>query len=214
MTMLEELKGPSLTFNRKVLVIDDSRSIQEDYRKILAPPEEDRALDLAEAELFGGAGPGPGPGRDEIRFQLEAAMQGEDGVDLVTDACRDERPYAMAFVDVRMPPGWNGVETTRRLWEADPRLQVVICSAYSDHSWEDIVKTLGPTDRLVILKKPFETIEVRQLALAMTTKWNLSRDGERMQREMEAMIDALTYELEKRGESLPPGLKGFAGQDE
>ncbi len=76
----------------------------------------------------------------------------------------------MAFVDVRMPPGWDGVETTARIWEKYSDLQVVICTAYSDYSWEDMLKRLGYSDRLVILKKPFDTIEVLQLAISMTEK--------------------------------------------
>src|SRR5258708_17503219 len=79
----------------------------------------------------------------------------------------------MAFVDVRMPPGWDGVETTAKIWEKYPDLQVVLCTAYSDYSWEDMLKKLGYSDRLVILKKPFETIEVLQLAVSMTEKWRL-----------------------------------------
>ena len=59
----------------------------------------------------------------------------------------------MAFVDVRMPPGWDGVETTAKIWQKYPDLQVVICTAYSDYSWEEMLKKLGYSDRLVILKK-------------------------------------------------------------
>ena len=79
----------------------------------------------------------------------------------------------MAFVDVRMPPGWDGVETTAKIWQKYPDLQVVICTAYSDYSWEEMLKKLGYSDRLVILKKPFDNIEVLQLAISMTEKWRL-----------------------------------------
>jgi len=77
----------------------------------------------------------------------------------VREAVRAARPFAVAFVDVRMPPGWDGVETTCRLWEADPDLQVVICTAYSDHSWDEMIARLGTSDRLVILKKPFDVMK-------------------------------------------------------
>jgi CheY-like chemotaxis protein len=221
-TTLDDIRIDSLTVNRRILVVDDSLSIQQDYRKILAPTTEEHAdadadLAAAEAELFGGDDEGGGRGTGSpassplgrVRFELDAATQGEEGVDRVAEAARDDRPYAMAFVDVRMPPGIDGVETARQLWEADPRLQIVICSAYSDHSWEHIVRTLGPSDNLVILKKPFESIEVRQLALTLTTKWNLARDSATMQKEMEGMIEALTYELDKHGGAAPkPAWRG------
>jgi PAS domain S-box-containing protein len=78
-------------------------------------------------------------------------------------------------VDMRMPPGWDGLETIRRLWQVYPELEVVICTAYSDHSWHQIQQTLGTNERLLILKKPFDKVEVEQLALALTEKWNLRR---------------------------------------
>jgi two-component system NtrC family sensor kinase len=83
----------------------------------------------------------------------------------------------MAFVDVRMPPGWDGVETTARIWEADPDLQVVICTAYSDCSWEEMLDKLGRSDRLVILKKPFDRVEVLQLANSLSRKWHLLQES-------------------------------------
>ena len=80
----------------------------------------------------------------------------------------------MAFIDVRMPPGWDGIETTAKIWEIDPELQVVICTAYSDYSWDQMIARIGQSDRLVILKKPFDNIEVMPLANALTEKWRLS----------------------------------------
>ena len=79
----------------------------------------------------------------------------------------------MVTVDVRMPPGWDGIETTQKLWEVDPDLQVVICSAYSDYSWDEIIAKLGNSDRLLFLKKPFDAMEILQLANALTEKWRL-----------------------------------------
>ena len=80
----------------------------------------------------------------------------------------------MAFVDVRMPPGWDGVETIARIWEVDPELQIVVCTAYSDYSWEEMRAKVGQPDSLLVLKKPFDNIEVQQLAHALTKKWLLN----------------------------------------
>jgi PAS domain S-box-containing protein len=106
---------------------------------------------------------------------MESAFQGEEGLTKVERALAAEKPYALAFVDMRMPPGWDGLETIRRLWQVYPELEVVICTAYSDHSWHQIQQTLGINERLLILKKPFDKVEVEQLALALTEKWNLRR---------------------------------------
>ena len=83
------------------------------------------------------------------------------------------RPYSVAFVDMRMPPGWDGIETIARLWQADPDLQIVICTAYSDYSWEEILRQLGNRNSLAVLKKPFDNIEVIQLCetLARNGPW-------------------------------------------
>ena len=80
---------------------------------------------------------------------------------MVEEAMRSGQPFSMAFVDVRMPPGWNGIETIQHLWKVDPDLKVVICTAYSDYSWREIIEQLGVTDRFLILQKPFDGVEVR-----------------------------------------------------
>ena len=111
-------------------------------------------------------------------------------------------PYAMAFVDVRMPPGWDGVETTRELWKVAPDLQIVICTAYSDYSWQEMLAKIGGSDRLVILKKPFDTIEVLQLANALTEKWNLLRQTKAHAEEMERRVRVRTADLEATNAAL------------
>ncbi|HET9646121.1 MAG TPA: response regulator, partial [Burkholderiaceae bacterium] len=103
------------------------------------------------------------------------AMQGQQAVEMVSRKLRIGQPYALAFVDMRMPPGWDGVQTIERLWQADARLQVVICTAFSDHSWDAVLARLDVHDRLLILKKPFDPIEVRQLAHALTAKWQTTQ---------------------------------------
>jgi len=96
---------------------------------------------------------------------------------------------------MRMPPGWDGVETISRLWQADPSLQVVICTAYSDYSWDQIVEKLGITDRLLILKKPFDDAEVCQLASAMTGKWLVTQQAQIKIDDMEVLVEKRTAEL-------------------
>jgi PAS domain S-box-containing protein len=163
------------SINRRILVIDDNRAIHEDFLKILRPANTKAdALDQHEIDLFGPSEvyeSGPG-------FELDFACQGQEGLALVCRACDEGRPYAMAFVDVRMPPGWDGIETTARMWEKDPRLQIVICTAYSDYTWQRLAAKLQHLDKVVILKKPFDVIEVLQAATAFTEKWHLQRQVE------------------------------------
>ena len=71
---------------------------------------------------------------------------------------------------MRMPPGWDGVETIEHLWHVDPELQVVLCTAFSDLAWDYVIQRLGHSDQLLILRKPFHAIEVWQLASALTQK--------------------------------------------
>ena len=79
--------------------------------------------------------------------------------------------YSVAFVDVRMPPGWDGVETVSKIMEVDSKIQIAFCTAYSDYAIEDIVDKFGLSDRVMILQKPFDPVELQLLAVSMTQKW-------------------------------------------
>ncbi|HVG59282.1 MAG TPA: response regulator, partial [Hyalangium sp.] len=164
--------NPPASPRRRILIIDDNPSIHQDFKKILAGGEITTSLDELETAIFGDT---KSRGRGEYAFEVDSASQGEEGVQRVQDAAQEGRPYALAFVDIRMPPGIDGVETTARLWQVDADLQVVLCSAYADYSWEEVAQRLGINQRLLILRKPFDNIEVRQMAHALAQKWDLSR---------------------------------------
>ncbi|WP_412851625.1 putative bifunctional diguanylate cyclase/phosphodiesterase [Ectothiorhodospira shaposhnikovii] len=160
---------PSLP--HRVLIIDDNPAIHEDFRKILGRGHDKAdALQDMEHMLFGGNVAGAAA----RTFELDSAFLGKEGLDCVRAAVAQGRPYALAFVDGRMPPGWDGVETIKRLWEECPDLQVVLCTAYADYSWSEIMGVLGQTDNLLILKKPFDIVEVLQIAHALTRKYELN----------------------------------------
>ncbi len=187
--------------NRRILVIDDTPSIHDDFRKILATSAAGAGaaeLDALANAIFGGTTPAVAAEPD---FELDSALQGQEGLALVQRALAERRPYALAFVDMRMPPGWDGLETIQHLWAADPRLQIVICTAYSDHGWSAISEKLGRSDRLIILKKPFDQIEALQLAHALTEKWELTRAAQLRSDELEAMVAARTAELQAAKEA-------------
>src|SRR5688572_30326226 len=190
------------TRNNRILVIDDNPAIHADVRKILCPQVSDStaSLDLLEAELLGGDD--PAPVRKRATFSIDDAHQGREALELMKKSIAAGLPYAMAFVDVRMPPGWDGVETTLELWKVAPDLQIVICTAYSDYSWDDLLSRLGSSDRLVILKKPFDTIEVLQLANALTEKWNLIQQSHAHAAQLENRVRARTTELQESNSAL------------
>jgi CheY-like chemotaxis protein len=152
---------------RRILVIDDSTDIQKDFARILCPEPERHWDELArlEAALFGKEHSPDEPGQ---LFELEAALQGSQGVAKVQEAMASGRPYSLVFLDYRMPPGWNGFETLRQLRKVAPRLPVVLCSAFSDYSWAEMIQEFGEGHLLMELRKPFNKNELYSLAVSLT----------------------------------------------
>jgi signal transduction histidine kinase len=185
--------------NRRILIVDDSHAIHQDFSKILLV-ENNTVLDEMEAILFGQGF--STPAHSGINFTLDSAFQGEEALEKVKQAAAQNRPYALAFVDVRMPPGWDGIQTIEHLWQVDPDLQVVICTAYSDYSWQETFARLGKSDHLLILKKPFENIEVLQLANAMVYKWNSTAQAKMKMADMERQVQQRTEKIAQQNIQL------------
>jgi diguanylate cyclase (GGDEF)-like protein len=189
--------------NRRILVIDDNSAIHEDFQKILGDDSQAHSavastLSAAERVLFGD---GTAVTARPV-FQIDCAMQGQQGARCAEVAASEGRPYAMAFVDMRMPPGWDGLETIERLWAVDSDLQIVICSAHSDYDWRDVFERLGHSDRLLVLKKPFEPIEVLQCASALTCKWHHEQQLRRHVESLERTVMVRTEGLEAANRQL------------
>jgi two-component system, NtrC family, sensor kinase len=190
-----------LAANLRVLVVDDMPSIHDDFRKILCPAPSVRGeMAALEMALFDDAPPAAGAAAPQ--YDVAFALQGKEGAAKVDEALTAGRPFALAFVDMRMPPGWDGIETIERLWRLDPQLQVVICTAYSDHSWTDVLRRLDVRDRLLVLKKPFDSIEVSQLASTLTAKWNLSQRAALQMSGLEDEVLQRTSELRRSNAAL------------
>jgi signal transduction histidine kinase len=186
--------NPESAPNRRVLLVDDNRAIYDDFRRILVPRDSAAgALDSAAAALFGEPAVAAAP--ESAPFDLDYAQQGAEACEKAREALAAGRPYALAFVDMRMPPGWDGLTTIRQLWEIDPDIQAVICTAYSDRSWSEIQTELTARDRWLVLKKPFDKVEVLQLAQALTEKWNLARSARQHLATLEERVSLRTEQL-------------------
>ncbi len=181
--------------NNRILVVDDNPAIHGDFNKILRPPTPaGSALDDSALQLFNIT---PRARRHPV-VELSFASSGEEALSLVKQARSRQEPFAMAFMDVQMPPGWDGVQTVQRLWEVEPDLQIVFCTAYSDYSWADLAERLGHSDKFLILKKPFEAIEVTQLAVAMLQKAEATRESQRRVSELDTLVAERTRHLHEQ----------------
>jgi len=178
--------------NHRILVVDDNQAIHDDFRKILGADAAETEFDAEEAKLFRGSADTV----QRVEFEMDFAYQGQEALELVRSAVAAGRRYAMVFMDVRMPPGWDGLETTLELWKVDPDLQIVICTAYSDYSWDEMMKMIVTPERVLILKKPFDSIEVLQFAHALTEKWSLLQVARQNAETLELTVKMRTLELD------------------
>jgi signal transduction histidine kinase len=179
--------------NKRIIVIDDEETILNDYLMILAPPPQNIALlqekAALEVELFGESA-GSEQDRQE-QYQVTTARQGMEGYDKIKEAQASGKPFAVAFIDIRMPPGWDGLQTARRIRQLDGNIEFIIVTAYSDRERREIVDQVGTPEKLLYLKKPFDPDEIRQLALSLTRKWELERKTERHKEYLENLLEAV-----------------------
>ena len=198
--------------NNRVLIVDDSQAIHDDFRKILpCNHQSDRLSELLSQVIDDepvGSQRVPEAGRADGKvFQLEYAYQGMEAVEKVRAALEANQPYALVYTDVRMPPGISGIEAARRMWEIDGNLEIVVVTAYSDHSWRNILDELGGTDQLQFIRKPFDTTTIKQMTLALTRKWNLNRQVQHHVEELEETVAERTVELRRKVAELEQALR-------
>ena len=196
------------SYSNRILIIDDNKDIHEDYRKVLIPSDEHlnklKEAVFEERELS----------VEAPTYEIDSAFQGEEGLQQVQKSLEEQRPYFLAFVDIRMPPGWDGVETIEKILAADRDIQTVICTAYSDYTWPDMIRKLGWSDRVLILKKPFDSIEVHQLACALKEKWQLLQQSRFRLDFLQAKVDERTAEIRATLEATTDGILVISKQAE
>lgn len=179
---------------KRILIVDDNKSIHEDIKKILAINIVNTEIDKFEELLF-----------DEKKetnhrskeFVIDDAYQGEEAISLVKGAENEQFPYSLIFMDVRMPPGIDGIETIHQIWASYPNIEMVICTAYSDYSWDEIMEKFGFTDQLLFLKKPFDAVSLKQITYSLTTKWEIGRKNKEYMEYLEKEVETRTAELKR-----------------
>jgi PAS domain S-box-containing protein len=177
-----------------VLVADDEPQILALFKELLAPDED---FDLLPRGASSGAPAAPAP-----RYAVTSCRQGEEAVEAVREGVRTGRRYALAFLDVRMPPGRGGLWAAGEMRRLDPYVQIVIMTAFSDIDAEEMARRVPPADRLLYQQKPFHPQEVRQFAASLCSKWSSERDFLSLQTRLESIVAERTRELAESNERL------------
>ncbi|MFC1512990.1 PAS domain S-box protein [Thermodesulfobacteriota bacterium] len=173
-------------FNKRILVIDDDKEIWRAYQDVLLPMDTDDAPGNRMARLLNPAA--AEAAEEEAHFEMFFAPQGQEGFAMVEAGLGDTTPYAVAFIDIRMPPGWDGMKTAAKIRNIDPNIEIVIVTAFSDHTPDEIVKVVGASDKLLFLRKPFDADELKQIAISLVEKWNIARREEAQRRDLQTIL--------------------------
>jgi diguanylate cyclase (GGDEF)-like protein len=181
----------------RILIVDDEPAMHDSYRRSLAPQGDGvgAALDAMAVELFGAR---TAPAEPQPSFDLTHAVQGLDGVAAVSESVRTDARFAVAFIDVRMPPGIDGRETAARIRALDPEIHIVIVTGYSDFSPIEIARVAGPADKIFYIAKPFEVAEVQQMATALVHRWEGDRELTAARRTLAEQV----VQLQEQGHEL------------
>lgn len=194
------MKVNTIMFNNRILVIDDQKEVLDVYKTILEPHLDESRIQLAalEDDIFGET-PTTLPIKESAWFEEECynvvyANQGLIGIEEIVKSRHENKPFAVTFIDMRMPPGIDGKETAKRIRRIDNEIEIVIVTAYSDHNRKDIIDEIGNPSKILLLKKPFDIDEIKQFSLALTEKWNINY--QRIQAELELKNYNLKLEKE------------------
>jgi two-component system sensor histidine kinase/response regulator len=182
--------------NHRILIIDDNPAIHENFRRVLNHADSGYSKQPGDAEASSSTDP-PGHG-----YYVDSAFQGPEGVEKVRAAAQAGTPYALAFIDVRTPSGWNDIETITRIWNECPDLEVVICTSDSDYAWDKIPQALGDTGQMLILKKPFDNIEIMQMAHALSRKWQRTQCANQQMADLQELVQQRFAELRAANDGL------------
>ncbi|NRA67944.1 MAG: response regulator [Pseudobacteriovorax sp.] len=176
-----------VTINKRIIIVDDNEDVRHEISLALRH-EEGATNKITDLENILFSESKENTASFDQSYEITTAEQGLEAVECVRAATEAKKPYSLAFVDMRMPPGIDGLETIKRIWTIAPYTEIVLCTAFSDHSFEDIMYTLDNPQRLIILKKPFDPLEIKQLAASLTTKWTYGVENRLNVEQLEAII--------------------------
>ncbi|HNP63409.1 MAG TPA: EAL domain-containing protein, partial [Woeseiaceae bacterium] len=188
---------PNLPAPNKVLVVDDDALIIGEYLQCLGdefePDSATATLGDLEKVLFGEET----DERGAASFEVHSRNQGEAAVEAVQAAIAKKQPYAIVFLDIRMPPGMDGIEAARNIRKLDPNVNIVIVTGSMNPEPENLGKVIPPADKVFFFKKPFHAVECRQLAAALCGKWHADMALRNANEELEQRVAERTAALQK-----------------
>jgi len=188
--------------NLRILVADDEQASLELFEQLLSPNETGNAasseLDKLSERLFGNDSQKEKP----TIIDLLTCQSGNQAVEAVKNSLEQDRPFAMAFLDVRMPPGPDGVRTAEKIRKMDPNIEIVIVTAYSDIKPRDIARKVPPSHKLLYIQKPFHPHEIIQFASSLGAKWQMEKKLRSINFDLEKRVEKRTNELEFLNEKL------------
>jgi CheY-like chemotaxis protein len=185
--------------NRKILVIDDQEDLREQLAKLLRKAgqknETHSLVEQMRARLLGKNNEEKSdvnPDEEKSSYIVDTAAQGKEAWEMVKEANSNDDSYAVMFLDMRMPPGWDGLETATKIREIDKNIEIVIMTAYADHDQKEISEKVGMPEKLLYIKKPFQPEEIYQLALSLTSKYSLEKTEKNRKIWLESLLRGLS----------------------
>ena len=183
--------------NKRILVVDDQQDLCDQLAKLLLRSgKKNETLSLVQqmrAKLLGNVNEAEDSEQttEDSSYIVDTASQGEIAFEMIKKANVMNTPYAVAFIDMRMPPGWDGLKTAKSIREIDKDIEIVIMTAYADHDQKQIADTVGTPEKLLYIKKPFQAEEIYQLALSLTSKWSLEHSEKSRKKWLEILLKGI-----------------------
>ena len=172
----------------RLLIVDDDQAVHDEVWRILSIRPED-SLSAGQAALPSGQAAA------DVHFVIESVYQQEQALTVLRQAKAADQPFALAFVNLEGPSGANGVETLRGFWQVDADLQAVLTTARSGYDWREVARQLGFSHNFVIVNKPFDRLEVLQLAASLALKWSYMRDAQQRLQDLNRLLEQQTDTL-------------------
>ncbi|MDE2887457.1 MAG: sigma 54-interacting transcriptional regulator [Gemmatimonadota bacterium] len=191
--------------NNRVLIVDDQPEIHDDFAELLCSSIERPSVDDLPAAFVREQ-----EGNYLSEFELLHANNGVEACDIIRKGRESNRPIAVAYIDIRMPPGIDGIETVRRVREFDRDIEIVIMTAFTDRSLPEIICDMELLHKLLYIRKPFTHVEIQQITLSLAEKWNVEQELARQRRQLAVSRGRLEALLKATGDAI--GMHDVAGR--